>query len=137
MIFLEFCTYIELFSLQVIARRTDLRLIVTSATMDAEKFASFFGNVPVFKIPGRTFPVEIFYAKNPVEDHVDAAVKQAMQVHLGGAPGMAGLFEIHSKSSSNENLCFIGDMLIFMPGQEDIETTCDLLSGMFFNYFFN
>ena len=57
--------------------------------MDAEKFASFFGNVPVYKIPGRTFPVDIFFSKNPVEDYVDSAVKQALQVHLGGAEGQA------------------------------------------------
>ena len=45
----------------VVARRSDLKLIVTSATMDAEKFATFFGgNTPTFNIPGRTFPVEIF-----------------------------------------------------------------------------
>ena len=45
----------------VVARRTDLKLIVTSATMDSQKFADFFGNVPVFTIPGRTFPVEVMY----------------------------------------------------------------------------
>ena len=44
---------------QIVARRRDLKLIVTSATMDAGKFATFFGNVPIFRIPGRTFPVEI------------------------------------------------------------------------------
>lgn len=44
----------------VVARRSDLKLIVTSATMDAEKFASFFGgHTPTFQIPGRTFPVEV------------------------------------------------------------------------------
>jgi pre-mRNA-splicing factor ATP-dependent RNA helicase DHX38/PRP16 len=75
--------------------------------MDATKFAMFFGNVPVFRIPGRTFPVEIVYSKNPVEDYVDAAVKQALQVHLQPT---------------------IGDILIFMPGQEDIEVTCDVLT---------
>ncbi|XP_052231826.1 pre-mRNA-splicing factor ATP-dependent RNA helicase PRP16-like isoform X2 [Dreissena polymorpha] len=91
----------------VVARRHDLKLIVTSATMDAGKFAHFFGNVPTYTIPGRTFPVEIMYAKNPVEDYVDAAVKQSLQIHLMG----------------NE-----GDILVFMPGQEDIEVTCDLLS---------
>merc|ERR1719341_3198759 len=48
----------------VVARRTDLKLIVTSATMNSEKFATFFGNVPTFKIPGRTFPVEVMYSKN-------------------------------------------------------------------------
>ena len=89
----------------VIARRSDLRLIVTSATMDAQKFADFFGNIPVFSIPGRTFPVDLLYSKTNVEDYVEAAVKQAVQVHL--------------------TMPMPGDMLIFMPGQEDIEVTCE------------
>jgi len=55
--------------------------------MDSDKFAVFFGNVPVFHIPGRTFPVEVFFSRNSVEDYVDAAVKQALQVHLGGMEG--------------------------------------------------
>lgn len=100
--------YLLLSSLQVVARRQDLKLIVTSATMDASKFAAFFGNVPTYTIPGRTFPVELFFTKNPIEDYVDAAVKQALQIHLQPMPG---------------------DILIFMPGQEDIEVTCDLISG--------
>jgi len=90
----------------VVGRRRDMKLIVTSATMDSAKFADFFGNVPTFKIPGRTFPVEVMYSKNTVEDYVDAAVKQAIQVHL----------------TADE-----GDMLIFMPGQEDIEVTCETI----------
>ena len=72
---------------QVVSRRQDLKLIVTSATMDAGKFAQFFGNVPTYTIPGRTFPVDVLYAKNPVEDYVDAAVKQALQIHLMGLEG--------------------------------------------------
>lgn len=47
----------------MVARRSDLKLVVTSATMDADKFASFFGNVPIFHIPGRTFPVDILFSK--------------------------------------------------------------------------
>lgn len=69
------------------ARRHDLKLIVTSATMNADKFANFFGNVPTYTIPGRTFPVEIFFSKNVVEDYVDSAVKQSMQIHLTGMKG--------------------------------------------------
>lgn len=64
-----------------------MKLIVTSATMNAEKFAEFFGNVPVYIIPGRTFPVDVLFSKNPVEDYVDGAVKQAMQIHLTGGIG--------------------------------------------------
>ncbi|XP_045495395.1 pre-mRNA-splicing factor ATP-dependent RNA helicase PRP16 isoform X3 [Colias croceus] len=92
---------------EVVARRSDLKLIVTSATMDSSKFATFFGNVPTFEIPGRTFPVETFFAKNVCEDYVDGAVKQALQIHL----------------QPDE-----GDILIFMPGQEDIEVTCEVLT---------
>lgn len=85
--------------------RNDLRLIITSATMDASKFSKFYGTVPVFKIPGRTFPVEIFHSANVVSDYVAQAVTQAVNIHL----------------SSNNS----GDILIFMPGQEEIEVTCD------------
>ncbi|GBM31022.1 Pre-mRNA-splicing factor ATP-dependent RNA helicase PRP16 [Araneus ventricosus] len=92
---------------EVVARRQDLKLIVTSATMDATKFANFFGNVPSFTIPGRTFPVELFFSKNPIEDYVDAAVKQVLQIHLQQT---------------------VGDILVFMPGQEDIEVTCELVA---------
>ena len=74
--------------LQIVARRQDLKLIVTSATMDASKFATFFGNVPSFKIPGRTFPVDLFFSKNSVEDYVDSAVKQALQIHLQQNQGL-------------------------------------------------
>lgn len=77
---------------QIVARRQDLKLIVTSATMDATKFANFFGNVPTFTIPGRTFPVDLFFAKSPVEDYVDAAVKQALQIHLQQNEGENGLY---------------------------------------------
>lgn len=83
---------------QVISRRHDLKLIVTSATMNASKFAEFFGNVPVFEIPGRTFPVELFFSKNTVEDYVDSAVKQTLQIHLQGMEGTYGPvfpFDIH------------------------------------------
>ena len=85
---------------KIVARRNDFKLIVTSATLNTAKFADFFGGVPVFKIPGRTFPVDVMFAKTPQEDYVEAAVKQALQIHLGQGPG---------------------DILIFMTGAEDIE----------------
>ena len=91
----------------VVGRRHDFKLIITSATMDADKFAAFFGNVPVFNIPGRTFPVDTFYARTTAQDYVDAAVQQAIAIHVGQDQG---------------------DVLIFMTGQEDIEATCVLLA---------
>ena len=52
-----------------------MKLIITSATMNAEKFARFFGEAPIFHIPGRTFPVEIMFTKYNMDDYVDAAVR--------------------------------------------------------------
>lgn len=49
----------------MVARRRDFHLLVTSATLDSKKFADFFGGVPVFQIPGRTFPVEVMFSKTP------------------------------------------------------------------------
>merc|ERR1719161_2286662 len=74
--------------------------------MDADKFADFFGRVPTFTIPGRTFPVDTMFARTTATDYVDAAVQQALAIHVGQGPG---------------------DILIFMTGQEDIEGTCILL----------
>lgn len=50
---------------RVVALRRDFKLIVTSATLDAKKFSDFFGAVPVFNIPGRTFPVDVLYSRSP------------------------------------------------------------------------
>lgn len=91
---------------KVVSRRLDLKLIVTSATMDSDKFSAFFGGVPIFHIEGRTFPVDVLHSKNAVEDYVEAAVKQVMQIHLSYPKG---------------------DILVFMTGQEDIDATCFLV----------
>ena len=50
--------------------------------------SSLVGNCSYFQIPGRTFPVDIFFSKNVVEDYVDGAVKQALQIHLTPAKGI-------------------------------------------------
>lgn len=56
------CKFVPLL-LQVVQRRKDFKLIVTSATLDAEKFSGYFFDCPIFTIPGRTYPVEILYTK--------------------------------------------------------------------------
>ncbi|KAI4594588.1 DEAH-box RNA helicase prp16 [Pestalotiopsis sp. 9143b] len=91
---------------KILQRRTDLKLIVTSATMNSKRFSEFFGGAPEFFIPGRTFPVDVMFHGSSVEDYVDAAVQQALRIHVSMAAG---------------------DILIFMTGQEDIECTCELL----------
>ncbi|KAI9806892.1 MAG: DEAH-box RNA helicase prp16 [Piccolia ochrophora] len=91
---------------KILARRRDLKLIVTSATMNAKRFSDFYGGAPEFFIPGRTFPVDVQFSRSPCEDYVDSAVKQVLAIHVSQGPG---------------------DILVFMTGQEDIEITCELV----------
>lgn len=73
-------------------RRPDLKLIVTSATLDADKFSAYFFGCPIFTIPGRTYPVEILYSRSPESDYMDAALITVMQIHLTEPEGDILLF---------------------------------------------
>ena len=61
-------------------KRPDLKVIVTSATLDAVKFSEYFLEAPIFTIPGRTFPVEILYTREPETDYLDASLITVLQV---------------------------------------------------------
>ena len=91
---------------QAVGRRPDLKLIVTSATLDAVKFSQYFHEAPIFTIPGRTFEVEVMYTKEPETDYLDASLITVMQIHLREPPG---------------------DILLFLTGQEEIDTACEIL----------
>ncbi|KAI5561938.1 hypothetical protein BDE02_15G020500 [Populus trichocarpa] len=91
---------------KLVKRRPDLRLIVTSATLDAEKFSGYFFNCNIFTIPGRTFPVEILYTKQPESDYLDASLITVLQIHLTEPEG---------------------DILLFLTGQEEIDFACQSL----------
>jgi ATP-dependent RNA helicase DHX8/PRP22 len=62
----------------VAKKRSDFRLIVTSATLDAEKFSNYFEDCKIFRIPGRTYPVEIMYTKEPESDYMEASLTTVM-----------------------------------------------------------
>lgn len=87
--------------------RPDLKLIVTSATLEAEKFSTYFDGCPIFTIPGRTFPVEVLFTQQPEPDYLDATLQTVMQIHLNEPLG--------------------GDILVFLTGQEEIDMACEVL----------
>uniref|UniRef100_A0A8C9YF24 ATP-dependent RNA helicase DHX8 n=1 Tax=Sander lucioperca TaxID=283035 RepID=A0A8C9YF24_SANLU len=91
---------------KTVQKRTDMKLIVTSATLDAVKFSQYFYEAPIFTIPGRTYPVEVLYTKEPETDYLDASLITVMQIHLTEPPG---------------------DVLVFLTGQEEIDTACEIL----------
>ena len=85
-----------------------LKVVVMSATLEVETFQQFFQNVPteMVKVPGRLFPVTTLYTKGAQEDYIDAALSAALQIHRDGEEG---------------------GVLIFLPGQEEIEDLAALL----------
>jgi ATP-dependent helicase HrpA len=96
---------------RLLARRRDLRVIVSSATLEAERLADFFGGAPVIRVAGRGYPVEVRY--RPPEDADDA--------DLAGQVAEA----LAERDAAGEE----GDVLVFLPGERDIRDTADALAG--------
>ncbi|KAH3673543.1 hypothetical protein WICMUC_003650 [Wickerhamomyces mucosus] len=86
--------------------RPDLRLLISSATMNAQKFSDYFDGAPVFNIPGRRFPVDIYYTKQPEANVIHAATTSVLQIHTSQGAG---------------------DILVFLTGQDEIEAMAENL----------
>ncbi|HWM11913.1 MAG TPA: helicase-related protein, partial [Solirubrobacteraceae bacterium] len=94
---------------RTLPRRPDMRVIVTSATIDPERFSRHFGDAPVVEVSGRTYPVEVRY--RPVEDpdrDQEDAIADACEELLREGPG---------------------DVLVFLSGEREIRDTADVLNG--------
>ncbi len=96
-------------------RRPDLKIIITSATIDTEAFSKAFDGAPIIEVSGRVYPVEVIYS--PLDEmkgdkaeltYIDAAVEAVERVLLESS---------------------VGDVLVFMPTERDIRETRDLLEG--------
>jgi pre-mRNA-splicing factor ATP-dependent RNA helicase DHX15/PRP43 len=92
---------------EVVIRRPDLKIIIMSATLDAQKFQRYFNDAPLLAVPGRTHPVEVFYTPEPEQDYVEAAVRTVLQIHATEPEG---------------------DILLFLTGEEEIEDAARKIS---------
>ncbi|KAJ3679534.1 hypothetical protein LUZ60_017545 [Juncus effusus] len=86
--------------------RKDLKLLISSATLDAKKFSDYFDDAPIFYIPGRKYEVEIFHTESPESDYLQAALETVLRIHVKEPAG---------------------DILVFLTGQEEIETVEEML----------
>ncbi|KIJ54838.1 hypothetical protein M422DRAFT_775059 [Sphaerobolus stellatus SS14] len=84
--------------------RPELRILISSATMDAEKFGEYFDNAPVFYVPGRRYPVDIHYTPQPEANYLHAAITTVFQIHTTQPKG---------------------DILVFLTGQDEIEAALE------------
>lgn len=97
----------------LLKKRKDLKVVITSATIDTEKFSKAFNDAPIIEVSGRTFPVEVRY-----REEENSESKEVPRTY--GERASDALMEIVTESSK-------GDILIFMPTEQDIRETCDLI----------
>ncbi len=97
---------------QLLPRRPDLKVIITSATIDPERFSKHFSNAPIIEVSGRTYPVEVRYRPLVGDDDSESDRDQ-----------LEGIFQ------AVDELCDegLGDILIFMNGEREIRDTADAL----------
>ena len=91
---------------RILEKRRDLKVIVSSATLDTERFSQFFGGAPTLSVPGRLFPIEIQYREPP--DGEEADLPREISAAIRTLP-------------PND------DVLVFLPGERDIRETADYL----------
>ncbi|MFH0729826.1 MAG: ATP-dependent RNA helicase HrpA [Pseudomonadota bacterium] len=95
----------------ILRKRKDLKLIITSATIDTEKFSKAFDDAPIIEVSGRTFPVEVRYDPLPEDEELTHVEKAALSVDRLLAESRRG------------------DILVFMPTEGDIRETIELIEG--------
>jgi len=91
---------------QLQSKRNDLRVVVMSATIEVESFLSYFEDVTTVHVPGRMYPVDVLYTREREEDYKEATKLTCLHIHENEEPG---------------------GVLVFLPGQEDIEDLQQLL----------
>ncbi|NLE02841.1 MAG: ATP-dependent RNA helicase HrpA, partial [Fibrobacter sp.] len=99
---------------KLLPKRPDLKVIISSATIDTDLFSRSFNNAPVIEVSGRMYPVEVLYLSEESDDedtgsYIDSAVKS-----------VEDLLDLYNS----------GDMLVFMPTERDIREACERLKGL-------
>lgn len=101
------------FLIRLIKKRKDLKVIITSATIDTEKFSEAFSGAPILTVSGRMYPVEVRYQPQPEEEEKGPSLAEQVA---------AAVDDLMLEDP-------FGDILVFLPTEQDIRETCDLLSG--------
>lgn len=101
---------------RVLPKRPDLKVIITSATIDLERFSKHFDNAPVIEVSGRTYPVDVLY-RPLAEEGGDTDQRQ----------GILNAVDELSAMEKSEGVSAPGDILVFLSGEREIRETADFL----------
>jgi ATP-dependent helicase HrpA len=115
---------------QLLPKRADLKVIITSATIDTDRFSSFFSNAPVIEVSGRTYPVEVRYRAlsdkeqdadtftNTIGDSIAGKTRESVEKSV-----VEGVLDAVDELSTEPE----GDILVFLPGEREIRETAEAL----------
>jgi ATP-dependent RNA helicase DHX8/PRP22 len=100
---------------QACIHRPDLKVLITSATLDITKFSKYFNDCPIVRVPGRLFPVDIYHSKIR---QVMTATGPSSNAYVASA--VRTVLKIHQSQED-------GHILLFLTGQEEIEKACEMI----------
>ncbi|MCQ4308807.1 ATP-dependent RNA helicase HrpA [Pseudomonas stutzeri] len=107
----------------LLPRRPDLKVIITSATIDLERFSKHFNDAPIIEVSGRTYPVDTWYRPLAAETDEDGnRVEDDLTVDQGILAALDEI-EAHEKSIGKRP----GDVLVFLPGEREIRDAAEML----------
>ncbi|MEL0613190.1 ATP-dependent RNA helicase HrpA [Marinomonas arenicola] len=107
---------------RVLAARPDLKVIVTSATIDVERFSAHFNNAPIIEVSGRTYPVEVRY--QPLLSKSDS---EALDEDQSMEQGILDAVELLIQEEKQSGYRGAGDILVFLAGEREIRETAEIL----------
>lgn len=105
---------------RILPRRPNLKVIITSATIDLERFSKHFDNAPVIEVSGRTYPVDTLY--RPLHE-MEGEDEKALDLQQGILAAVDELTQIDRQKKEAGP----GDILVFLPGEREIRETAELL----------
>ncbi|WP_415888592.1 ATP-dependent RNA helicase HrpA [Neptuniibacter sp. SY11_33] len=105
---------------RILPKRPDLKVIITSATIDLERFSKHFNDAPIIEVSGRTYPVEVLY--RPLHEF-EAEDEKALDLQQGVMAAVEELLDNERKQGKGPQ----GDVLIFLPGEREIRETAEVL----------
>ncbi len=115
---------------QLLPRRPDLHVIVTSATIDVDRFSKHFDDAPIIEVSGRTYPVDIRYQPYDGSDNLGANGQPNNRRRGGGGPEILTQVDAITAAVSELVREGPGDMLVFLAGERDIRETAEALNGL-------
>ncbi|WP_369069118.1 ATP-dependent RNA helicase HrpA [Kineococcus terrestris] len=116
---------------RLLPRRPDLKLVITSATIETERFSEHFGGAPVLEVSGRTYPVEVRYRPLAAEELVEEPEEgddgaEASALREDDRDQTEGVLDALRELAAEGP----GDVLVFLPGEREIRETAEAVEGL-------